>query len=67
MTPPGQRQYNALPQLLFKNVLAPILESVGMGDEHLEYTKPRGDSGNFEHRVKLDGEWHVILQGLAAE
>eukprot|EP00973_Karenia_brevis_P066261 9210499-Karenia_brevis.AAC.1 len=38
-----------------------------MGSEHLEYTKPRGSSGNFEHRVKLDGVWQVILQGKEIE
>eukprot|EP00973_Karenia_brevis_P014429 1966307-Karenia_brevis.AAC.1 len=67
MTPLGQRQYKSLPQLLFRNLLIPMLESVQMGDEHLEYKKPGGNSGNFEHRIKMDGSWQVILQGMAME
>eukprot|EP00973_Karenia_brevis_P054012 7502108-Karenia_brevis.AAC.1 len=67
MAAPGQRQLKSLPRLLFRNVLVPMLESVQMGGEHLENTKPRGSSGNFEHRIKLDGAWQVILQGKEIE
>eukprot|EP00973_Karenia_brevis_P019071 2614864-Karenia_brevis.AAC.1 len=67
MAAPGQGQLKFLPQLLFRNVLVPILESVQMGDEHLEYSKPRGMSGNFEHKIKLDGTWQVVLQGKEVE
>eukprot|EP00973_Karenia_brevis_P045518 6303921-Karenia_brevis.AAC.1 len=66
MAAPGQRQLKSLPQLLYKSFLIPVLESVQMGSELLEYTKPRG-SGNFEHRIKLDDTWQVILQGKEIE
>eukprot|EP00973_Karenia_brevis_P031496 4345777-Karenia_brevis.AAC.1 len=68
LAPPSHRQMKTLPQLLFRDVIKPLLSSQQMEpEEFLKYTKPIGSSPNFEQQVWLQGGWITLCQGKLVE
>eukprot|EP00973_Karenia_brevis_P087076 12075520-Karenia_brevis.AAC.1 len=57
-----------LPQLIFKDVIKPLLTSQQMEpSEFLKYIKPVGNSPNFEEQLWIQGSWVTLCQGKLTE